>query len=62
VLKRVQGLKGLDKYKVIIDTSTTTQADIDNNRMNGKIIISPTKTAEFVSLDFVVSNSGVQTA
>lgn len=56
-LQRVQALAGLERFKVIIDASTTTQADIDNNTIRGKIFVQPTKTIEFVSLDFVVSNN-----
>lgn len=56
-LQRIQSLSGLDKYKVIIDSSSTTQADIDNNTLRGKIFIQPTKVAEFVFLDFVVTNN-----
>lgn len=56
-LARVQALRGLDKYKVIVDASTTTQADVDNNTLRGKIYVQPTKTLEYVSLDFVVTNN-----
>ena len=48
----------MDRYKVIIDATTTTQADVENNTLRGKIFIQPTRTAEFVSLDFVVTNAG----
>lgn len=55
-LQRVQALSGLERFRVVIDSSTTTQADIENNTIRGKIFVQPTKTVEFVSLDFVVSN------
>tara|TARA_R110000824_G_scaffold60853_12_gene162415 strand:+ start:1120 stop:4191 length:3072 start_codon:yes stop_codon:yes gene_type:complete len=57
VLKSIQSLGGLDRFKVIIDTTTTTQADIENNTIRGRIFLQPTRSVEFVSLDFVVSNS-----
>lgn len=60
-LQRVQALAGLEKFKVIIDSSTTTQADIMNNTLRGKIIVQPTKAIEYVSLDFVVTNNVNQT-
>lgn len=56
-LQRVQSLAGLERFKVIIDASTTTQADIENNTVRGKIFVQPTKSIEFVSLDFVVANN-----
>ena len=58
ILSKVKKQHGVDRYKVIIDTTTTTQADVLNNTVRGKIFIQPTKTIEFVSLDFVVTNPG----
>jgi phage tail sheath protein FI len=58
ILQSIQERSGVDRYKVVIDATTTTQADIENNTLRGKIFIQPTRTAEFVSLDFVVTNAG----
>jgi len=55
ILQRIQSGGGVDRYKVQIDTSTTTQADIENNTIRGKIYVQPTRTAEFISIDFVVT-------
>ena len=55
ILQRIQSGGGVDRYKVQIDTTTTTQADIENNTIRGKIFIQPTRTAEFISVDFVVT-------
>jgi len=55
ILQRIQRQQGLDRFKVIIDTTTTTQADVENNTIRGKIFLQPTRTVEFVALDFVVS-------
>ncbi len=59
-LARVQKQFGLERYKVQIDTSTTTQADVENNTIRGKIWVQPTRAIEYVSLDFVVTNAGAQ--
>ena len=56
-LQRIQALAGLERFKVVIDSSTTTQADVENNTVRGKIFVQPTRTVEFVSLDFVVANN-----
>ena len=56
-LQRIQALSGLERFRVIIDSSTTTQVDIENNTVRGKIYVQPTKSIEFVSLDFVVANN-----
>jgi len=55
ILQRIQAGGGVDRYKVQIDTTTTTQADIENNTIRGKIYVQPTRTAEFISIDFVVT-------
>jgi phage tail sheath protein FI len=60
-LQRIQQLAGLQRFKVIIDSSTTTQQDVENNTIRGKIFVQPYKAVEFVSLDFVVTNTGNMT-
>ncbi len=57
ILQDAQTRFGVTRYKVVIDTSTTTQADIDNNTIRGKIFLQPTRVAEFISLDFVINAS-----
>ncbi len=56
ILKRVQDQKGVDRFLVRIDTSTTTQADFENKTIRGKIFLQPTRTLEFLSVDFVINN------
>ena len=60
VLARIQQQQGLDKFKVVIDTTTTTQADVENNTIRGKIFLQPTRALEFISLDFVITNAGAE--
>ena len=55
----VQENQGIDQFKVIIDSTNNTQTDVDNNVLNGRIVLVPTRTIEFISIDFVISNSGV---
>jgi phage tail sheath protein FI len=55
-LQRIQAQAGLQRFKVIIDSSTTSQLDVQNNTIRGKIYVQPTKSIEYVSLDFVVTN------
>ncbi len=57
-LARIKAQNGVDRYLVKIDTTTTTQADIENNTIRGKVYIQPTKSIEYVSLDFIVTNQG----
>lgn len=60
ILNKIQAQQGLDKFKVVIDTTTTTQQDVENNTIRGKIFLQPTKSIEFISLDFVVTNAGAE--
>ena len=59
ILTRIQQQQGLERFKVQIDTTTTTQADIENNTVRGKIFLQPVRSVEFISLDFVVTNAGL---
>lgn len=58
ILKNIQDKQGLDNFKVLIDTSTTTTADLENKTIKGKIFLVPTKTLEYLSIDFVLTNRG----
>ena len=60
ILARIQSQQGIDRYKVVIDTSTTTQTDIENNTIKGKIFLQPTRAVEFISLDFKITNAGAE--
>ena len=60
ILTVIQQQQGLDKFKVVIDTTTTTQQDVENNTIRGKIFLQPTRAVEFISLDFVVTNAGTE--
>jgi len=60
VLGGVQSKAGIEMFKVICDESNNTQADIDANRMNVQIRLVPTRSVEFIAIDFIVTQSGVQ--
>jgi phage tail sheath protein FI len=51
-LESVQQRQGLYAFKVIMDASNNTPDVIDRNQMVGQIYLQPTKTAEFIYLDF----------
>jgi len=57
ILRTIQQQQGVDRFRVQIDSSTTTQADVENNTIRGKIFLQPTKSVDFIELDFVVSNT-----
>lgn len=59
-LALIQAQQGIDSFKVVCDESNNSDLDVEANKMNGKIIIVPTRVIEFIALDFIVTKSGVQ--
>ena len=57
-LASVQQRQGLYAFKVVMDDSNNTPDVIDRNQLVGQIYIQPTKTAEFIYLDFNVLPTG----
>ena len=57
-LESVQSNSGLSAFRVVMDDSNNTPDEIDRNRLVGQIFIQPTRTAEFIVLDFVVQPTG----
>ena len=58
ILKKVQDQQGVRQYLVKIDTTTTTEVDIQNKTIRGKIWIVPVRSLEALSLSFVLTNNG----
>ena len=57
-LEDVQSNSGLSAFRVVMDDTNNTPDEIDRNRLIGQIFIQPTRTAEFIVLDFVVQPTG----
>ena len=57
-LESVVQRQGLFAYKVVMDDSNNTPDVIDRNQLVGQIFIQPTKTAEFIILNFNVQPTG----
>jgi hypothetical protein len=57
-LESVQQRQGLYAFKVIMDDSNNTADVIDRNQLVGQIYLQPTKTAEFVYLNFNILPTG----
>ena len=57
-LETVVQRQGLYAYRVVMDDTNNTADVIDRNQLIGQIFIQPTKTAEFIVLDFVVQPTG----
>jgi phage tail sheath protein FI len=57
-LESVQQRQGLYAFKVVMDDSNNTPDVIDRNQLVGAIYIQPTRTAEFIYLDFNILPTG----
>lgn len=57
-LTSVQQRQGLYAFKVVMDDTNNTPDVIDRNELRGQIYLQPTKTAEFIYLDFNVTPTG----
>ena len=58
-LASVQQRQGLYAFKVVMDDSNNTADVIDRNQLVGAIYLQPTKTAEFIYLNFNILPTGV---
>ncbi len=57
-LESVQQRQGLYAFKVVMDATNNTPDVIDRNQLIGAIYLQPTKTAEFIYLDFNILPTG----
>ena len=57
-LESVKARLGLEDYKIILDSTTTTPDMIDRNIMYAKIFLKPTRAIEFIAVDFIITNTG----
>jgi len=57
-LEGVQQRQGLYTFRVVMDESNNTPDVIDRNILYGQIHIQPTRTAEFIIIDFNIMPTG----
>jgi hypothetical protein len=57
-LEGIQQRQGLYAFKVVMDESNNTPDVIDRNFLRGAIYLQPTKTAEFIQIDFNILPTG----
>jgi len=58
LLRSIRSRLGLEDYKLILDETTTTPEMIDRNIMYAKILLKPTKSIEWVIVDFNIDSQG----
>jgi hypothetical protein len=59
-LESVQQRQGLFAFRVVMDDTNNTPDVIDRNQLVGQIYLQPTRTAEFILLDFNILPTGVE--
>ena len=57
-LEGIQQRQGLYAFKVVMDDTNNTADVIDRNQLIGQIYVQPTRTAEFIYLDFNITPTG----
>lgn len=55
ILDNIRSERGLTDFRVVLND---TPESIDRNELNGQIFIKPTRSLEFISVEFVVTNTG----
>lgn len=55
----IQAQSGIERFDVVMDERNNSQKDVEQNRLNGRVVIVPTRAVEFIAVDFVVTNAGV---
>lgn len=59
-LATIQVKQGIERFSVICNQTNNGPAEVNNNKIVGKILIVPTRSIEFIAIDFIVTRSGVE--
>jgi|APSaa5957512535_1039671.scaffolds.fasta_scaffold11741_3 hypothetical protein len=59
-LRDVKGRRGIYDFKVVCDTTNNTPTVIDSNRFIGDIYIKPSRSINFIQLNFVAVATGIE--
>ncbi len=59
VLEGYRRDQGINRFKIVMDSTTNTSDVIDRNEMKGKIFLEPVKAAEYITIDFILTAAGV---
>jgi len=57
-MEQVQANSGLTAFRVVMDETNNTPDVVDRNILYGQIFVQPTRTAEFIVLDFTIQPTG----
>ena len=57
-MESIQQRQGLYAFRVVMDETNNTPDEIDRNRLIGAVYLQPTRTAEYIILDFNILPTG----
>ena len=60
LLALIKAQAGIENYRVIMDETNNTAADVAASRLNGRIEVVPTRSVEFIAVDFIITPAGVE--
>ena len=55
ILDNIRSERGLTDFRVVL---VDTPESIDRNELNGKIFLKPTRSLEYISIEFNILNTG----
>lgn len=55
----IQTQAGIEQFTVIMNETNNNELDEQNNRVNGRVVIVPTRVIENIAVDFIITNAGV---
>jgi len=62
ILDDVKARFGLTDFKLVLDTTTTTAAMIDQNILYAQVYLKPARAIEYIAIDFMVTRTGASFA
>ena len=58
-LRDIQGRRGITDFKVVCDESNNTGSVIDRNEFVADIFVKPSRSINFIQLNFIATRTGV---
>jgi hypothetical protein len=59
-MRDVKGRRGVTDFKVVCDETNNNSAVVDGNRFVADIYVKPTRSINFITLNFVATRTGVE--
>ena len=59
-LTLVQSQSGIDTFSIVMDETNNPPSVVEQNKLNGRILIVPTRAVEYIAIDFIITNAGVE--